>query len=65
MGLLTKDQINHCLNVYYEEHHGRKDTDIWYPQPAVNVWLFERDNQIVMLKCHILTGEVTETIEHR
>lgn len=51
------------LKAFYIEHYGAKETDIWYEQPAVNVWVFGRDGKIITLKSHILTGEVTEQIE--
>jgi len=43
--------------------YGERDTDIWYPQPAVNVWVFGREGKIIALKSHILTGIVTEKSE--
>lgn len=63
MGLLNKEQFNEYLYKYYTEHFGEKETDVWYEQPAVNVWVFNRDGKIITLKSHILTGEVTEKIE--
>lgn len=51
------------LKAFYIEHYGEKETDIWYEQPAVNVWVFGRDGKIITLKSHIITGEVTEQIE--
>ena len=63
MGFLNKEQFNNNLYKYYMEHYGERDTDTWYEQPAVNVWVFGRDGKIITLKSHILTGEVTEHIE--
>ena len=63
MGFLNKEQFNNNLYKYYMEHYGERDTDKWYEQPAVNVWVFGRDGKIITLKSHILTGEVTEHIE--
>lgn len=63
MGILEKEQFNNNLYKYYMEHYGERDTDTWYEQPAVNVWVFGRDGKIITLKSHILTGEVTEHIE--
>ena len=37
---------------------GELETNIWYEQPATNVWLFERNGKLITLKCHILTGKV-------
>ncbi|MBR6816347.1 MAG: hypothetical protein IKM60_02450 [Clostridia bacterium] len=63
MGLLSKSQYAENLRRYYLEHYGERDTDIWYPQPAVNVWVFGREGKIIALKSHILTGIVTEKRE--
>lgn len=63
MGFLNKEQFNSNLYKYYTEHYDERDTDKWYEQPAVNVWVFGRDGKIITLKSHILTGEVTEHIE--
>lgn len=63
MAILNKEKLEQCLNEYYEEHYGRQNTDIWYEQPAVNVWVFGRDGKIITLKSHLLTGAVTEKIE--
>lgn len=63
MAILTKEQLNNYLYEYYKEYYGEKETDVWYDQPAVNVWVFGRDGKIISLKSHILTGEVTEYIE--
>lgn len=61
MKILTKAQIEQCLSEYYIAQYGERDTDVWYDQPAANVWVFGRDGKIIALKCHILTGEVSET----
>lgn len=63
MAILKKDQLSENLCRYYEEHYGKKETDIWYEQPAVNVWVFGRDGKIITLKSHVLTGEVEEFVE--
>ena len=61
--MLTKDKLNESLSEYYKKHCGERDTDIWYEQPAVNVWVFGRDEKIITLKSHLLTGKVEEFIE--
>ena len=61
--ILTKRQIAEILRKYYIEHYGTNDADIWYEQPAANVWIFSRNGKIITLKCHILTGMVTRTEE--
>lgn len=40
---------------------GDLDTDEWHINPAVNVWVFERNGKIITLKCHIITGEIEAT----
>ena len=61
--LLKKEEFNEFLRKYYLEHYGEEDDDIWYEQPAVNVWVFGRGDKIISLKSHVLTGEVEEYIE--
>ena len=63
MNILTKDEFNQKLHEYYLEHYGERDTDVWYDQPAVNVWVFKRDGKYISLKAHILTGEIEEFVE--
>lgn len=58
MGLLEKQEISQFLYEFYKEKYGELETDKWVDQPAINVWVFERDGKIITLKCHILTGEV-------
>lgn len=65
MNILDKEMYTKKLREYYVNNYGEKETDIWYEQPAVNAWVFERDNDIVTLKSHILTGEVTEQVEQQ
>ena len=62
MKVLTEKQLHNKLDKYYKKHFGERDTDGWYVNPAVNVWMFERDGKIITIQCHILTGEVTEKI---
>ena len=61
--ILTEQQLNNRLDKYYKEQFGDRDTDEWAVNPAKNVWVFFRDGKCITLKCHILTGEVTESIE--
>ena len=51
------------VRTYYLEHYGEKDTDIWYEQPAAKVWVFAREEKLVTLQCHILTGTVSASEE--
>ena len=56
--MLEKNEISKKLYNYYKEVYGELETDQWFEQPAINVWVFERDGKIVTLKCHVLTGVV-------
>lgn len=60
MKTLTEKQLHNRLNKYYKNVYGESDFDEWYVNPAVNVWMFVRDGKIITLKCHMLTGEITE-----
>lgn len=62
-GIFDKDRFNNKLYSYYKEHYGERDTDIWYDQPAVNVWVFGRDGKVIGLKADIRTLEVEEMVE--
>ena len=64
MNILTKEELYKKLHDYYVEHYGEKDTDEWFDQPAVNVWVFKRGDKYISLKAHILTGEVEEFVEN-
>lgn len=61
--ILTEKQLHSRLDKYYKENYGERDTDDWFVNPAVNVWLFVRDGKLITLQCHVLTGEVTEKVE--
>lgn len=61
--IFDKELYAKKLHEYYVEKYGEKETDTWYEQPAVNVWVFGRDNKTITLKSDIRTGEVTEQIE--
>lgn len=64
MDILKKEDFIENLRNHYELHYGKRDSDIWHEQPAVNVWVFERDSKIITLMSHILTGIVEENIEN-
>ena len=49
MEILKKEDFIEKLRSYYESHYGKRDSDIWYEQPAINVWVFERDGKIITL----------------
>lgn len=65
MSFFDKEKYDNALKEYYETCYGYRNTDVWFEQPGVNVWVFERDNQIITLKSDILSGNVTEYIEVR
>ena len=56
--MLEKNEISKKLYSYYKEVYGELETDQWFEQPAINVWVFGRDEKIVTLKCLVLTGVV-------
>lgn len=61
--ILGKEKFTKRLQDYYISHYGEETTDVWYEQPAVNVWVFSRNGKIITLKSHVLTGEVTHQVE--
>ena len=63
MKLFDKEFYKGELRRYYTEKYGEKDDDVWYDQPAVNVWVFGREDKIITLKSDIRTGEVEEFID--
>lgn len=63
MEILKKEQFEEKITKYYEEHFGKRDSDVWFEPPAVNVRVFRRDGKFISLKSHILTGEVEVFIE--
>ena len=63
MIILDKKIIRDRLQEFYIQQYGERDTDKWFEQPAVNVWVFEREGEIITLKCNLRTGEVEEKIE--
>lgn len=63
MNVFNKEMYHQKLSEYYRSVWGEQADDFFYQQPAVNVWVFRRAEQIITLKSHILTGEVSETTE--
>ena len=61
--ILNKEMYENNLKSLYIKHHGKRDTDIWYEQAAVNVWGIECGEKSITLKSHLLTGAVEEFIE--
>ena len=58
--ILTNDEFQTLLDRHYIRYFGVNNSDFWYPAPAANVRVFARGSTLVTLKCHILTGAVTE-----
>lgn len=61
--ILTNDELQTNLDRHYIRNYGVNDSDYWYPAPAANVRVFSRGSKLVTLKCHILTGMVSEYAE--
>lgn len=61
--LLSKPELSDRLMDYYRREYGKRDTDRWYDVTAANVKVFARDGELISLKCHPLTGEVTAKAE--
>ena len=65
MNVFNKEIYAKNLREYYIKNYGENEADIWYEQPAVNVWVFERASKIITLKSHVLTGEVRKFEEEK
>ena len=63
MAIIDKNIISLRLHEYYKEHYGELDSDIWFEKPAVNVWVFKREDQIITRKFDIKNGEITTKTE--
>lgn len=61
---LDKKEYAERLREFYLRNYGERESDVWYEQPAVNVWVFSREGRIVTLKSHVLTGSVSEYSEY-
>lgn len=61
--ILKKEEMNRYLQEYYLKKYGEREDDIWFEQPAANVWIFKRGNNYITLQCHILNGVVTEFVD--
>jgi len=44
MRIFDKELYDKKLCEYYKQNYVYKGTDIWYEQPAVNVYVFGRDD---------------------
>lgn len=59
MEILTNRELQLRLMNYYFSNYRPLDTDIWFEPPAANVLVFQRENFVITLKCHILKGTVS------
>ena len=58
MSIFRTEWYAEQLREYYAKHYGVLEADHWYDPPAVNVWVFRRERQIITLKCDLRTGAV-------
>ena len=63
MNILSAEEFNEKISEYYRVNYGKRDTDFWLEKPAENVCVFKRGDNIIVLKAHILTGEVIEYVD--
>ena len=52
----NKWELKHRL--IYKQHYGERETDKIIESMAINIFMFERDGEVIGLKCHVSTGEV-------
>lgn len=57
--ILSNEIISALLKEHYESKYGVRAEDLFYEQPAKNVWMFAREGKIIILSCHILNGSVS------
>ncbi len=62
MGILADRDINLRLMGYYIKNYGFRDDEHWLATDAVNIRRFTRDGRLIILKCHIIKGTVTERV---
>ncbi len=62
MGILSENTINAMLMSYYIEHYGFRSDEEWLPSEALNIRRFVRDGRLVILRCHIVNGSVSEKV---
>lgn len=65
MKMLTKEELTRRLCAFYRANFDQRKTEVWYEQPAANVWVFGQGDKIFTLKCHLLNGEVTQRVEKK
>ena len=55
---LSTKEMQENLHNYYKQHYGECETDKIIESMAINIFMFERDGEVIGLKCHISNGEV-------
>ena len=65
MKMLTKEELTRKLCAFYQANFDQRKTEVWFEQPAANVWVFGQGNKIITLKCHLISGEVTQRVENK
>lgn len=63
--ILTEREFEENIRKYYLDNYGERDTDVWCEVSAINVRVFLRDGKYIILKSHILTGEIEERVEQK
>ena len=58
MTFLSTQEMQENLHNYYKQHYGERATDKIIESMAINIFVFEREEEVIGLKCHVSTGEV-------
>ncbi len=54
----STQEMQENLHNYYKQHYGERETDKIIESMAINIFMFERDGEVIGLMCHASTGEV-------
>ena len=55
---LSTQEMQENLHNYYKQLYGERATDKIIESLAINIFVFEREEEVIGLKCHVSTGEV-------
>ena len=55
---LSTQEMQENLHNYYKQHYGERATDKIIESMAINIFVFEREEEVIGLKCHVSSGEV-------
>lgn len=61
--LLTDEKLDEMIREYYLQQFSERDTDRWFDPPAVNVRMFARDGELIVLQAQPITGQITVHIK--